>query len=183
MISTPVFESRLPVGSSASRIDGLFTSARAMATRWRWPPDSSLGLWLIRSSSSTLSSASRARSWRSFDGHARVDQRQLDVVQRRRARQQVEGLEDEPDLLVPDPGQLVVVHLADLLAVQQVAALARRVEAADQVHQRGLARPRRPHDGHVLAALDAQMTPRAGRGFPPRPSRRSSTDRGSRSVP
>ena len=35
MISMPVFESRLPVGSSASRIDGLFTSARAMATRCR----------------------------------------------------------------------------------------------------------------------------------------------------
>jgi len=40
MISTPVFESRLPVGSSASRIDGLLTSARAIATRCRWPPDS-----------------------------------------------------------------------------------------------------------------------------------------------
>jgi hypothetical protein len=38
MISTPVFESRFPVGSSARRIDGMFTSARAIATRWRWPP-------------------------------------------------------------------------------------------------------------------------------------------------
>ena len=45
MISWPVFESRLPVGSSASRIDGLLTRARAIATRWRWPPDSSLGRW------------------------------------------------------------------------------------------------------------------------------------------
>ena len=35
MISLPVAVSRSPVGSSASRIDGLFTSARAMATRWR----------------------------------------------------------------------------------------------------------------------------------------------------
>jgi hypothetical protein len=33
MISSDVFESRLPVGSSASRIDGRFTSARAIATR------------------------------------------------------------------------------------------------------------------------------------------------------
>src|SRR5258708_40149608 len=46
MISSPVFESRLPVGSSAKMIDGLFTSARAIATRWRWPPDNSLGLCL-----------------------------------------------------------------------------------------------------------------------------------------
>ena len=35
MISLPVFESRLPVGSSASRIDGLLTRALAIATRWR----------------------------------------------------------------------------------------------------------------------------------------------------
>ena len=35
--------SRLPVGSSASRIDGLLTSARAIATRCCWPPDSWFG--------------------------------------------------------------------------------------------------------------------------------------------
>ena len=32
--------SRLPVGSSASRIDGLLISDRAIATRCCWPPDS-----------------------------------------------------------------------------------------------------------------------------------------------
>jgi hypothetical protein len=37
MISTPVFESRLPVGSSA-RIEGVLTSARASATL-PLPPD------------------------------------------------------------------------------------------------------------------------------------------------
>src|ERR1035437_9676369 len=44
MISVPVLESRFPVGSSASRMEGLLTSARATATRWRWPPESSFGL-------------------------------------------------------------------------------------------------------------------------------------------
>ena len=38
-ISSPVAESRLPVGSSARTIDGSFTSARAIATRWRCPID------------------------------------------------------------------------------------------------------------------------------------------------
>src|SRR5258705_40111 len=42
-ISRPVWVSRLPVGSSARRSEGLFTSARAMATRWRCPPDNSFG--------------------------------------------------------------------------------------------------------------------------------------------
>ena len=38
--------SRLPVGSSASRMEGSLASARAMATRWRSPAESSLGYWL-----------------------------------------------------------------------------------------------------------------------------------------
>ena len=33
MISSPVFESRFPVGSSARMMDGSFTKARAIATR------------------------------------------------------------------------------------------------------------------------------------------------------
>ena len=43
MISFPVLESKFPVGSSASKMDGRFTSARATATRCRCPPESSLG--------------------------------------------------------------------------------------------------------------------------------------------
>ena len=39
-ISSPVALSRAPVGSSASSSAGRFTSARAIATRCRWPPDS-----------------------------------------------------------------------------------------------------------------------------------------------
>src|SRR5439155_23802928 len=42
MISSPVAVSRLPVGSSARMMLGRLTSARAIATRCRWPPDSSL---------------------------------------------------------------------------------------------------------------------------------------------
>jgi hypothetical protein len=73
--------------------------------------------------------------------HAGVDERQLDVVERRGPGQQVEGLEDEANFLVSDVGQLVVVHLAHLLAVELVAAFAGRIEATDEVHQRRLARP------------------------------------------
>ncbi len=48
-------------------------------------------------------------------GGAVVDQRQLDVVQRGGAGQQIEGLEDEADFLVADAGQFVVVEFADQL--------------------------------------------------------------------
>ena len=86
--------------------------------------------------------------------HTGIDQGQLDVVQRGSPRQQVERLEDEPDLLIPDAREVVVVHPADVLAVQQVLAPRRRIETADEVHQRRLARPRGSHDGDELAALD-----------------------------
>ena len=40
MISTEVFGSSDDVGSSASNSLGSCITARAMPTRWRWPPDS-----------------------------------------------------------------------------------------------------------------------------------------------
>ena len=59
-MAPPVRLSRLPVGSSARTIAGSPTSARAMATRWRSPPDSSAGRWPARAASPTSSSASAA---------------------------------------------------------------------------------------------------------------------------
>jgi hypothetical protein len=73
-------------------------------------------------------------------GHAGVDQRQLDVLQRLRARQQVERLEDEADLAVALVRQRVVAHRRDELPVQPVHASVGRVEGTDQVHERRLAR-------------------------------------------
>ena len=46
MTCTLVAESSAPVGSSASRISGSFTRARAMATRCICPPDIWLGFLL-----------------------------------------------------------------------------------------------------------------------------------------
>ena len=93
---------------------------------------------------------------------ARIDERQLDVLDGVRAREEVERLEDEADLLVADLRQLVVVHRRDLAALQVVRAGRRRVEASDQVHQGGLPGPRRTHDRDVVAALDRQR--HAGQG-------------------
>ena len=54
-ISPLVAESRLPVGSSAKTTVGRETSARAIATRCCWPPESSAGRWDSRSARPTLS--------------------------------------------------------------------------------------------------------------------------------
>ncbi len=64
----PEVVSRFPVGSSARIIVGRLTRARATATRCIWPPESSVGLWSMRSARSTFASMAFARSRRSFVG-------------------------------------------------------------------------------------------------------------------
>src|SRR5262249_27823195 len=60
-ISSPVFESRLPVGSSASRIGGWKIKARAIAIRCRSPPDNSSGRCVTRPPNPTRSNIALAR--------------------------------------------------------------------------------------------------------------------------
>ena len=86
-----------------------------------------------------------------------VEQRQLDVVERRRPGQQVEALEHESDLLVAHDGELVLRHARDVLAVEEVFAAGGAVEAAEDVHQRRLAGSRRARDRHELAGLDVHV--------------------------
>ena len=86
-----------------------------------------------------------------------VDEGELDVVERGGAGEEVEGLEDEADFLVTDAGEFVVVELGDVMAVEPIAAVGRGIEAADEVHQRGLAGAGRAHDGDVLVVADADV--------------------------
>src|SRR5688572_2022520 len=74
-------------------------------------------------------------------GSIAVAQRQLDVGERAHAGHQVELLEKEADLRVPDVRERVVVELRDVVALQHVAAGRRDVEASQDVHERRLARP------------------------------------------
>ena len=78
-------------------------------------------------------------------------------MERRSSGDQVERLEDEADLLVPDHRQLVVIELADIGAVEEVAACRRHVQATDDVHESGLARAAGAHDGDELAFADMHV--------------------------
>src|SRR5829696_10579922 len=49
-----------------------------------------------------------------------VNQWQLNVVKRSRAREQIERLENETDFLIANASKLVVVHLGDVLTVEPV---------------------------------------------------------------
>src|SRR5829696_6216890 len=59
-------------------------------------------------------------------------QRQADVLERRQRRQQVEELEDEPDLVAADSGQLIVGEAGERFAVDADLSRSRAVEPADQ---------------------------------------------------
>jgi hypothetical protein len=75
MISTEVFGSSEEVGSSASTRSGFCITARAMPTRWRWPPESASARRVANSPSPTASSSSKARSM-SACGNLRSQARQ-----------------------------------------------------------------------------------------------------------
>ena len=125
MTSMLVRVSRLPVGSSARSISGSLTSARAMATRCCCPPESWLGVWCAAVAEAHGVEQALARSrggggaaWRS----AAVEQGQLDVLERRRARQQVEVLEDEADLPVAQDRAAIAVEPGHVLALEEVVS-------------------------------------------------------------
>ena len=88
------------------------------------------------------------------DALAGVEQRQLDVLDRRRARQQVEALKHEADRFVANPGELVGRQRRHVTAVQDVTAARRPVEAAEDVHEGRLARAGRSDDRDELGRGD-----------------------------
>ena len=86
---------------------------------------------------------------------ALVHHRQHHVVQRRKARQQVVGLEDKAQFAAADAGHFSAVVFAHILAGQDVLTVAGAVHAGQDIEQRAFARAARPHDGHEFARQDA----------------------------
>src|SRR5690606_16143223 len=89
--------------------------------------------------------------------HARVHGGHLDVLGGRVLRDEVVALEHEAEGLAPEVRQLVAVEVRDVASLEQVLAGGGPVEAAEDVHQRRLARARGAHDGHELARVDLQV--------------------------
>ena len=91
-----------------------------------------------------------------------VEKRQLDVLDRGCSREQVEALEHEPDLLVPDAGLLVGRELGNVFSREKVLAVRGTVQTTEDMHQSGLARSGRPYDGDELARFDLDRDPAKG---------------------
>src|SRR5262245_38720680 len=68
------------------------------------------------------------------------------VARRRSAREQVEALENEAEFLRADQRSFVGRQLANFAAVEPVVARRRPVEAAQDIHERALARARSPDE-------------------------------------
>lgn len=60
----------------------------------------------------------------------------------------------KPDFFVAHLGQFVLRHVAHQLVVQPVFTGCGRIQAANNIHQRGFARARGPHKRHILAPVD-----------------------------
>ena len=180
MISSAFSLSRSPVGSSAQTIAGSLTSARAIVTRWRWPPESSSGTWSAQSARSTSVERLERPAPRLLRADARDEQRQLDVLDRREDRHQVVELEDEAHPPRAVVGALAVGHRREGDALDQDLAAVDRVEAGEAVEQRRLAAAGRPHDRDHLAAARRRGRRRAARAPGPCRCRRSSGRRAPR---
>ena len=127
-------------------------SARAIATRCCWPPESSDGRCRRRSERPTRS---RSASSAVAVGLAPGDrQRQEDVLLGAERRQQVEGLKDEADVLAAQLVSALSLIVGDVVRADVDGALGRAIEAGEEVHERRLARARGAHDGRELAGGD-----------------------------
>ena len=155
--------------SSKSITCGSIASARAIATRCCWPPESRSGysvelvgeadpLEQARGLSLLASSAERPRtfSWA-----------MVTFSSARHVREEVELLEDHPDPLA-DEVELVARlagararPLADVLALEEDLALLGRLEQVDAAQQRALAGAARPDHADDLARATSRSMPRS----------------------
>ena len=158
--SWPPSESSAPVGSSASSNVGSLASARAIASRWRCPPDSTPGRVLRLVGEAEEVEQVACTRLRALPRRARDHRGQRHVLEHAHAFEQVEELEDDADVAAPQDRELVFALAHELLARERHLAVGRRVEPGDDVEQRRLPAARRPHHRDELAAATVKSTPR-----------------------
>jgi hypothetical protein len=83
--------------------------------------------------------------------------RQHDVLDQRERRQELEELEDDPDVAAAPLGQLRLAERVHRRLADGHAAGGRPVDARDHVQQRGLSAARFPHQRNKFAAINGQV--------------------------
>ena len=147
------FLSSAASGSSSSSTCGRRASERASATRCRWPPESWSGLRFSRPSSLTSATISATRasiSARAMPARFSPNAMLSRTVEMRKQRVVLEHHVDRP---------LMRQHRRDVPAVEQDAALVRRLETGEHAQQRGLAAAARAEQREELAGADVERQP------------------------
>ena len=151
------------------RRPGSLTSARAIATRCCWPPESSFGRWRGPVGQPDRLRAASARARASRRRSAGQQQRQLDVLDRVQDRQQVVRLEDEAGLAGPVVGLVARRSAAQRRGRRCRTSPSSKSSRPDRQLQQGrLAAAARAHDRDDLAARGSRRRRRAA----PRPAPR-----------
>src|SRR5690606_4294028 len=88
-----------------------------------------------------------------------VEQRQLHVLERGGAGEQVEALEHEAQVAPPQQRTLVAGQRLHFHAAKAEHARTGHVEAPEDVHHGRFAGPRGPHHGHEIPVFDRQVDP------------------------
>ncbi len=151
-ISPLVAESRLPVGSSANSTVGLETSARAIATRCCWPPESSDGRCDRRSPRPTSDTSWSNHASSGFSPAMVSGRRMFSLavsIGNRLKNWKTKPMCSRRSFVRSLSPSVVISVPADA-----DGARSRLVEPREDVHQRRLARARRAHDGRGLARRD-----------------------------
>jgi hypothetical protein len=91
--------------------------------------------------------------------HLPIQERNLNVLKRAHARKEVEILEDEAELSVPDFRECIALKLGDIDCVQFIRAAGRLGQAPHEVQESRLARPRRSGHCDELAPINGQVDP------------------------
>ena len=89
--------------------------------------------------------------------NTRVNQRKLYIFERIQSGQKLKLLKDEPDFLAADMRKLFFVKVAYRASMQDVFAGGRRIQTADDIHQRGFAAAGGTEDGKKLSLSDFQI--------------------------
>ena len=139
--------SRLESGSSKRKSFGVRTMARPMATRWRWPPESSAGRRASSGSSESMREAVATRSSMVACGGAGLLEAEGHVVAHGQVRVERVGLEDHGDLALGGGGGV------DPPAVDQDVAGGGVLEAGDDAQERRLAAAGGADEDAELAVL------------------------------
>ncbi len=94
-----------------------------------------------------------------------IKQRQLDVLPRRCARQEIKTLKDETDFPIANIGEPIAIKARNIGSIQNVMARSRSIETTEKIHQRGFPGTACAHQGNKFAGLNLKRNAAHGMHF------------------